>query len=151
MLFRSGQTDLAQALWHVKHERGAAGLAAFVAKFRAYCIDDQDGVTSWMRAEFPGMFFIFSVAAAGQPKETATYRGMYLTGDDALTSLAWAKEHILGAGPLGVEVDAALAGEPAADGDRILALEEGLDVRLLARADVQLVGHGVLRNTTGLE
>lgn len=96
-----GQTDLAQALWRVQHDRGAAGLAEFIGKFRAYCIDDQDGLAAWMRAEFPGMFFIFSVAPAGQPKETATYRGMYLTGDESLTSLAWAREHILASGPLG--------------------------------------------------
>ncbi len=101
IMIGGGQTDLAQALWRVKHDRGEQGFATFVAKFRAYCIDDQDGIIAWMRAEFPGMFFIYSVAAEGQPKETATYRGMYLTGDETLTSLSWAQEHILNRGPLG--------------------------------------------------
>ena len=50
-----GQTDLAQALWRVKKARGAHGLDEFVKKFRVHDIDDQDGIASWMKAEFPGM------------------------------------------------------------------------------------------------
>jgi hypothetical protein len=96
-----GQTDLAQALWRVKQQRGAAGLAAFVRRFRVYDISDQDGIADWMRGEFPGMFYILAKAPAGRDRRDGVYRGMYLTGDESLTSRAWLDEHVLGQGPLG--------------------------------------------------
>jgi hypothetical protein len=96
-----GQTDLAQALWRVKQDRGAAGLAAFVRRFRAYDIADQDGIAAWMRTEFPGMFYILNQAPAGADKRLGTFRGMYLTGDEGLTSRAWVDTHVRSRGPLG--------------------------------------------------
>src|SRR5438046_2189073 len=63
-----GQTDLAQALWRVKHDRGADGLARFVQRFRVFDIDDQDRIAGWMRAEFPGMFYILAQAPPGRDK-----------------------------------------------------------------------------------
>ncbi len=96
-----GQTDFAQALWRVKQERGEAGLAEFVNLFRVYDINDQDGIAAWMRAEFPGMFYILASAAPGQDKREGTYRGMYLTGDESLTSRQWIEENIRSSGPLG--------------------------------------------------
>ncbi|MAT14819.1 MAG: hypothetical protein CMJ46_06060, partial [Planctomyces sp.] len=39
-----GQSDLAQALWRVREDRGAEGLAEFVSKFRVYDIADQDRI-----------------------------------------------------------------------------------------------------------
>jgi hypothetical protein len=101
-----GQTDLAQALWRVKHERGASGLAGFVTRFRVYDIADQDGVADWMRAEFPGMFYILSKAPAGRDRREAAFRGMYLTGDESLTSRAWLNEHVRNRGPLGARYPA---------------------------------------------
>ncbi len=96
-----GQTDFAQALWRVKHERGAAGLAEFVRKFRVYDINDQDGIADWLRAEFPGMNYLLASAPRGRDKREGTYRGMYLTGDETLTSRAWIEQHIRSTGPLG--------------------------------------------------
>jgi len=96
-----GQTDLAQALWRVKHDRGPEGLADFVRKFRVYDISDQDGIADWMRSEFPSMFYILSKAAPGRDKREGTYRGMYLTGDESLTSRQWVEKHVLSRGPLG--------------------------------------------------
>lgn len=96
-----GQTDLAQALWRVKHDRGQDGLAAFVRKFMAYDINDQDGIAEWMNNEFPGMRYILATAPNGKDKRTGTYRGMYLTGDVESTSSSWIDEHIRGSGPLG--------------------------------------------------
>ena len=96
-----GQTDLAQALWRVKQERGPAGVAALVRTFRVYDVADQDGIAEWMRTEFPGMFYILAKAPAGRAKEAATFRGMYLTGDEALTSRAWIDENVRSRGPLG--------------------------------------------------
>jgi len=96
-----GQTDFAQAVWRVKQDRGAAGLAEFVEKFRVFDINDQDGIADWMRQEFPGMFYILASAARGRDKREGSYRGMYLTGDESLTSRAWIERHVRSAGPLG--------------------------------------------------
>jgi hypothetical protein len=96
-----GQTDFAQALWRVKHDRGAAGLAPFVKRFRVYDIGDQDGIADWMRGEFPGMHYILAAPPPGRDKRAAVYRGMYLTGDESLTSRAWIDANVR-KGPLGM-------------------------------------------------
>lgn len=96
-----GQTDLAQALWRVRSDRGLDGLADFVKKFRVYDINDQDSIAAWMKAEFPGMNYILSKAPDGQDKRLGAYRGMYLTGDESLTSRDWIEKNILAASPLG--------------------------------------------------
>mgnify|MGYP000290363013 CR=1 FL=1 len=96
-----GQTDFAQALWRVKQDRGGGGLTTFVGKCRVYDIADQDGIAAWMRAEFPGLHYILNKAAPGTDKRQAIFRGMYLTGDEALTSLAWIDENVRRRGPLG--------------------------------------------------
>jgi len=96
-----GQTDLAQALWHIKHERGEPGYREFVGKFRVYDVADQDGIADWMRQEFPGMNYLLAKAAPGRDKREATFRGMYLTGDESLTSRQWVEENIRSTGPLG--------------------------------------------------
>lgn len=96
-----GQTDFAQALWRVKQDRGAKGLAEFVRKFRVYDINDQDGIADWMRTEFPGMHYVLASAQKGGDKREGTYRGMYLTGDESLTSREWIEQNVRGTGPLG--------------------------------------------------
>jgi hypothetical protein len=97
-----GQTDLAQALWRVRADRGEAGLRAFVRRFRVYDIDDQDRIAEKMLAEFPGLDYILAKAAKGRDRREGMYRGMYLGGEPALTSLAWLDAHVrTGHGPLG--------------------------------------------------
>jgi hypothetical protein len=96
-----GQTDFAQALWRVKKDRGNDGLASFVKKLRVYDIHDQDGIADWMRGEFPGMFYIFAGAYKGRDMREGTYRGMYLSGDESLTSRTWVDENVRSKGPLG--------------------------------------------------
>jgi hypothetical protein len=96
-----GQTDFAQALWRVKQDRGNAGLAEFVKKLRVYDINDQDGIADWMRSEFPGMQYILAKAPPGRDKREGTYRGMYLTGDQSLTSREWVEKNVRSTGPLG--------------------------------------------------
>ena len=96
-----GQTDLAQALWRIKHDRGAQGLAQFVRKFRVYDISDQDKLADWIRSEFPGMFYILSKAPPGRDRREAVFRGMYLTGNLDLTSRQWVETHVRSKGPLG--------------------------------------------------
>ena len=96
-----GQTDLAQALWRVKQDRGASGYAEFVRKLRVYDIADQDGIADWMRGEFPGLSYILAKAPEGKDRRLGTFRGMYLTGDESLTGRAWVDENVRSRGPLG--------------------------------------------------
>ncbi len=96
-----GQTDLAQALWRVRQDRGAAGLAQFIELFRVYDIGDQDRIGPWMQAEFPGMFYILNQHPAGVDMRQATFRGMYLGGDESLTSREWIEANVRSKGPLG--------------------------------------------------
>ncbi len=96
-----GQTDLAQALWRVQHDRSEADYHAFVQKFRVYDIADQDGIADWMHQQFPSMFYILSKAPKGVDKRQGTFRGMYLTGDVSLTSREWIDTNIRSTGPLG--------------------------------------------------
>ncbi len=97
-----GQTDLAQALWQLRQERGAAALRQIIAKLRIYDIHDQDGIAAWMQGEFPGMFYILAHAPVGADAREGVYRGMYLGGDESLTSRAWFDKNVLlGHGTLG--------------------------------------------------
>jgi len=97
-----GQTDLAQALWRVRQDRGAAGLKAFIARLRVHDIDDQDKVQPWIFENFPDLFYILSKAPPGADKRAGAYRGMYLGGDEALTSREWVDAQVrVGHGPLG--------------------------------------------------
>lgn len=96
-----GQTDFAQALWRVKHDRGADGLALFVKKLRVYDINDQDHLAEWMRGEFPGLNYILAKAPAGHDKREGVYRGIYLTGDLSSTSADWIEANVHSRGPLG--------------------------------------------------
>jgi hypothetical protein len=96
-----GQTDLAQALWRVRHDRSPAAYEAFVTRFRVFDTDDQDRIASWMRSEFPGLRYLLAQAPTGQNSRLGTYRGMYLTGDESLTSREWIDQNIRSTGPLG--------------------------------------------------
>jgi hypothetical protein len=97
-----GQTDLAQALWRVKQDRGPGGLAAFIGKLRIYDIGDQDGIVEWLWQEFPRLFYVIGQAPRGQDKREAVYRGLYLGGEESLVSRAWMEANIRqGHGPLG--------------------------------------------------
>lgn len=96
-----GQTEIAQALWRVKNDRGLEGLQSFVRKFRVFDINDQDGIADWMLEEFPGMFYILTSADKGRDKREGTYRGMYLTGDESLTSRGWIEKNVKEVNPLG--------------------------------------------------
>ncbi|MCB9939413.1 MAG: DUF1593 domain-containing protein [Planctomycetaceae bacterium] len=97
-----GQTDLAQALWRVRKDRGNSGFQDFQSRIRVFDIDDQDKIHDWLFAEFPDVFYVLSKAPLGTDKREGAYRGMYLGGDQSLTSLAWLDEHVRkNHGPLG--------------------------------------------------
>ncbi len=97
-----GQTDLAQALWRVRNDRSPEELKSFLAKIRVYDIADQDGLQTWIFQNFPDLFYILAAAEPGRDKRTGAFRGMYLGGDETLTSQAWLESHVRqGHGPLG--------------------------------------------------
>lgn len=97
-----GSTELAQALWRVRHDRGADGLKRFLARLRVYAIGHQDDTGPWIVANFPDLFYVLSKAPDGRDKREGAYRGMYLGGDEALTSRDWIDTHVRrGHGPLG--------------------------------------------------
>jgi hypothetical protein len=90
-----GQTDFAQALWRVREDRGADGLKRFMSRIRVYDIDDQDRLQQWIFERFPDLFYVLAKSAPGADKRTGAYRGMYLGGDESLTSRAWVDAHVL--------------------------------------------------------
>lgn len=96
-----GQTDFAQALWRVKNDREADRFARFVQRFRVFDIGDQDRLADWIRAEFPGMFYILAKAPTGHDMREGAYRGMYLGGNESLTSREWIERNVRSKGPLG--------------------------------------------------
>lgn len=97
-----GQTDLAQALWKVKNTRSDQEYNNFVSKIRVYDIADQDNIFENMHATFPGLFYILNKAPKNTDKRNAAFRGMYLGGDETLTSDEWINTNIRkNHGPLG--------------------------------------------------
>ncbi len=97
-----GQTDVAQALWKVRKSRPEKEYLDLISKIRIYDIDDQDRIFSDLFAEHPSLFYILAKAGTGIDKREGAYRGIYLGGDESLTSMAWLKENILeNHGPLG--------------------------------------------------
>lgn len=97
-----GSTELAQALWRVRHDRGDDGLARFVAKLRVHAINHQDDTGPWIVENFPELFYVLGRQPEGHDKRESAYRGMYLGGDESLTSREWVDAHVrLGHGPLG--------------------------------------------------
>lgn len=97
-----GQTDFAQALWRVRADRGDGGYREFARRLRVYDIGDQDRIVERLWKEFPGLFYVLGQAPPGKDKREAVYRGMYLGGDESLTSRQWIDTHVRQEhGPLG--------------------------------------------------
>ena len=90
-----GQTDLAQALWKVKTTRSEKEYQKFISKIRVYDINDQDKIFGQMFAEYKLPFYILAKAPEGVDKREGAYRGVYLGGDESLTSMEWLKENVL--------------------------------------------------------
>jgi hypothetical protein len=97
-----GPTELAQALWRVRNDRTPEQLQAFLRKLRVYSIGHQDDTGPWINKEFPDLFYVLSKAPDGRDKREGGYRGMYLGGDESLTSRDWVDRHVRKEhGPLG--------------------------------------------------
>jgi hypothetical protein len=97
-----GPTDLAQALWWARHDRTAEELKRFVGKLRVHAIGHQDDTGPWIVEQFPDLFYVLSKAQEKHDMREGAYRGMYLGGDESLTSRAWVDAHVRKErGPLG--------------------------------------------------
>ncbi len=106
-----GANTLAQALTDFRTTHPAAEVSAAVAKLRVYSISDQDDAGSWLRREFPDLFYIVSPSRQdGAEYCRATWTG--ISGDRhyqngpmhkfALVDNPWLEEHIIkNHGPLG--------------------------------------------------
>lgn len=88
-----GPSDLAQALWSVRNTRTESEVAEFVSKMRVHAIEDQDDTGYWIRANFPSLFYILSKSRDGI-SANSVFRGMYLGGDETLTSSLWVNTHV---------------------------------------------------------
>ena len=97
-----GQTDLAQALFSMKNRMPADAFSRATENIRIYNINDQDKIHQWFSEEFPELFHILARAPQGRDKREGVYRGIYLGGDESLTSREWVYKHVKeGHGPLG--------------------------------------------------
>jgi hypothetical protein len=97
-----GSTELAQALWRVRNDRTPDELKRFVGKLRVHSIGHQDDTGPWIVEQFPDLFFILSKAAEKHDMREGAYRGMYLGGDESLTSREWVDANVRkDRGPLG--------------------------------------------------
>jgi hypothetical protein len=106
-----GANCLAQALWDVRATRTPEEVDRFVSKIRVYTISDQDDTGHWMRAEFPGLFYIVSPSDTGAGMyHQSTWSGIggdrfYRNGPMhhfEMVDNPWLEEHIMrDHGPLG--------------------------------------------------
>jgi glycerophosphoryl diester phosphodiesterase len=97
-----GQTDLAQALWRVRKDRTPEQVKQFLARLRVYDINDQDGLAGWITENYPDLFYVLASCRPGRDKREGAYRGMYLGGDESLTSREWIDANVrVDRGPLG--------------------------------------------------
>ncbi|MEM7655309.1 MAG: nucleoside hydrolase-like domain-containing protein [Bacteroidota bacterium] len=95
-----GACDLAQALWKARATLSPAEFQQFVQKLRVYFIGKQDSSNEWILQEFPELWVILALHPEGNSWRSS-YRGMFLQGDESLTSLAWLEANVLGKNPLG--------------------------------------------------
>ncbi len=94
-----GACDVAQALWKARHTLSEAALNEFVGKLRVFFINKQDSSNDWIIQEFPELWVVLAFDPAGD-KWASGYRGMFLGGNEQLTSKEWLHEFIIGENPL---------------------------------------------------
>jgi hypothetical protein len=106
-----GANTLAQALSDARRDRSTDDLARLVARLRVYTISDQDDAGSWLRREFPNLFYIVSPSTTDWKEYwRATWTGIggdrhYRNGPGhkfQLVDNPWLEENIIRQhGPLG--------------------------------------------------
>lgn len=103
-----GTNVLAQALHKIRQDHGSERARRLRSWIRVYAISDQDDTASWIRSEFPDLFYISSIHAWNQYGLSTwvgisgeTHYGFDEGGPDATTiSKEWVKKNIQ-IGPLG--------------------------------------------------
>ena len=97
-----GPNTLAQALYSLRKSRRPAEVERLVSKLRVYTISDQDDTGTWLRTEFPKLFYV--VSPGGYRHSTWGAINAVVEGIDNTTiSNAWLAGNIQqGHGPLGV-------------------------------------------------
>ncbi len=71
-----GPNTLAQALLTLRATRTPTELKRLIAKLRVYTISDQDDTGTWLRKEFPDLFYIVSPGGYGAATWTAMNAGI---------------------------------------------------------------------------
>ncbi|KAK1701851.1 hypothetical protein BDP67DRAFT_423333 [Colletotrichum lupini] len=105
-----GASVLAQALWHVNATRSSSEIEAFVSKLRVYAISDQDNTGSWIRRNWPQLFYIasihhfnrYAVAAWGGISGEEYYNFPSFSNQEVI-SPDWIRQNIQSVGPLGAK------------------------------------------------
>ena len=87
-----GTTDIAQALWKVSNTRTKEEAEQFFAKLRLNVIADQDNACQWIQENYPQVFYIRDRNVSDGQK--SVFRGMYIDGDQSLTSLSWLNTYV---------------------------------------------------------
>jgi len=94
LLFCSGTTDLAQALWKITSERDKSYVENFIKKLRIFAVGDRDSSSEWIKENYPQLFYITA-------HRKGACRGMYKGGENKLITEEWINRHVLNHGPLG--------------------------------------------------
>ena len=112
ILVWGGPNTLAQALWSVRETRSPEQLERFISRLRIYAISDQDDSGPWLRAAFPGLFYIVSPGMhAGGAYHASTWSGIsgdrfhgrFTGADFPIVDNPWLDEHVRAVGPLGAK------------------------------------------------
>jgi hypothetical protein len=102
ILVWGGTRELAQAIYDVKATRSNAAFIAFQRKLRVYSISlsqysPEPG--QYLLDNAKEMFWIASIEHDGS--RSATFRGMYMLGDNSMQSADWMRANIINRGNLG--------------------------------------------------
>ena len=96
-----GANTLAQALHTIRSTRLPSEAERLISKLRVYTISDQDDSGTWIRKQFPNLFYVVSPGGYG----AATWTGINQAVDgidNSTVSNGWLAQHIQqGHGPLG--------------------------------------------------
>ena len=105
-----GANTLAQALQDLRASKTPSQLEELIKRLRVYSISDQDDAGSWIRREFPDLFYIVSPSTPTSGEyASATWTGIGgddyyrngLGGDFHTVTNEWLDENIRSKGPLG--------------------------------------------------
>ena len=98
-----GPNTLAQALWKIRDTRSKKETARMISKLRVYTISDQDDSGTWMRREFPELFYVVSPGSYFAATWIAILREFPGANNEVISN-PWLTEHIQqGHGPLGAQ------------------------------------------------